>query len=103
MVLLVGAGLFVRSLHNVSVMRLGYEPGKVDYVSLQMRGVKIDSAHKVALIQRLVDEARTIPGVEKRGDDGDAPLLDDVEHGVARGRDRYGGETGRVRSQCRDP
>jgi predicted permease len=64
-VLLVGAGLFVRSLHNVSVMRLGYEPGKVDYVSLQMRGVKLDSAQRVALTQRLVEEARTIPGVEK--------------------------------------
>jgi predicted permease len=64
-VLLVGAGLFVRSLHNVSVMRLGYEPDKVDFVSLEMRGVKLDSAQSVALIQKLVDEAQTIPGVEK--------------------------------------
>jgi len=63
-VLLVGAGLFVRSLANVRGVRLGYDPQVVSIVDLNMRGVKLDSAHSVALRQRLLDAARAIPGVE---------------------------------------
>jgi predicted permease len=62
-VLLVGAGLFVRSLRNVRMYPLGYDVDPVLIVDLQMRGVKIDSAAKVALRDRLLAEARTIPGV----------------------------------------
>src|SRR5262249_52340069 len=63
-VLLVGAGLFVRSLHNVQTMRLGYDPDRVLNVSLEMRGVTLDSAHEVALRRDLLDAARSLPGVE---------------------------------------
>ena len=63
-VLLVGAGLFVRSLRNVEGMRLGYEPDRVLQVELQMRGVSIDSAHAVQLRRDLLDAARAIPGVD---------------------------------------
>ncbi len=63
-VLLVGAGLFVRSLVNVRGVRLGYDPGVVATVDLNMRGVDLDSAHAVALRQNLLDAARRIPGVE---------------------------------------
>ena len=63
-VLLVGAGLFVRSLRNVHAIRLGYDVDPVLIVSLNMRGVELDSAATVALRARLLDEAKTIPGVE---------------------------------------
>jgi predicted permease len=62
-VLLVGAGLFVRSLRNARLEPLGYDVNPVLMVDLQMRGVTLDSAANVALRERLLDEARTIPGV----------------------------------------
>ena len=63
-VLLVGAGLFVRSLHHARELRLGYDVDPVLIVDLDMRGVKLDSVHAVALRQQLLDRARDLPGVE---------------------------------------
>jgi predicted permease len=62
-VLLVGAGLFVRSLYNVRTMRLGYDVEPVLFVSPWWRGVTLSDTQHVALSHRLFDEARTIPGV----------------------------------------
>jgi predicted permease len=62
--LLVGAGLFVRSLHNVRNVPLGWDAEHLLAVELQMRDVKLDSAQKVTLRQRLLEEAAAIPGVE---------------------------------------
>jgi predicted permease len=63
-VLLVGAGLFVRSLRNVRDIRLGYDVDPVLLVDLRMRGVKLDSVETIALRQRLLQAAKSIPGVE---------------------------------------
>ena len=63
-VLLVGAGLFVRSLRNVKNTRLGYDVDPVMLVNLNMRGVKLDSVPTIELRQRLLATAKTIPGVE---------------------------------------
>jgi predicted permease len=63
-VLLVGAGLFVRSLWHARDLRLGYDVDPVLIVDLDMRGVKLDSAHAVALRQQLLEQARHLPGVE---------------------------------------
>jgi predicted permease len=62
-VLLVGAGLFVRSLRNVENTRLGYDVEPLMLVNLSMRGVKLDSAATVALRHRLVETAKAVPGV----------------------------------------
>jgi len=62
-VLLVGAGLFVRSLRNARTLPLGYDVDPVLIVDLQMRGVALDSAARVALRTRLLDEAGAIPEV----------------------------------------
>jgi len=62
-VLLVGAGLFVRSLRQVREVPLGYDPDPVLLVDLNMRGVRLDSAPQVALRRALLDTARAIPGV----------------------------------------
>ena len=64
-VLLIGAGLFVRSLRNVEATRLGFDVDPVLYVNLNMRGVKLGSAEQVALRQRLLETARALPGVER--------------------------------------
>jgi predicted permease len=62
-VLLVGAGLFVRSLNNVRSVRLGYDVDPVLLVALNMRGEKLDSVHTDQLQYRLIDAARSVPGV----------------------------------------
>jgi predicted permease len=63
-VLLVGAGLFVKSLNNVKAMRIGYDAESVLLVNRSMRGIRLDSAASVALRTALVNKARAIPGVE---------------------------------------
>jgi predicted permease len=62
--LLVGAGLFVRSLGKVKDMRLGYDIEPVLYVARNMRGMQLDSAARVALRNALVTRAQAIPAVE---------------------------------------
>lgn len=63
LVLLVGAGLFVRSLHNVRAVRLGFDPDSILVVQPALRGVALDSAGFVALRQRLLAAATTVPGI----------------------------------------
>ena len=62
-ILLVGAGLFVRSLGNVRQMRLGFDPGPAIIASRNMRGMQLDSAALVDLSRRLLERAQNIPGV----------------------------------------
>ena len=63
--LLVGAGLFVRSLRNVRAIRLGYDTEPVALIDINMRGVKMDSVQSVALRQRLLERAKALPSVER--------------------------------------
>jgi predicted permease len=63
-ILLVGAGLFVRSLGNVRNVRLGYDVDPVLMVGLNMRGVKLDSVATIALRRRLLEAATSIPVVQ---------------------------------------
>jgi predicted permease len=64
-VLLVGAGLFVRSLQNVKNVHLGYDTEQVLWVNVNWRGVKLDSAQQVALRERLLERAQSLPSVEQ--------------------------------------
>jgi putative ABC transport system permease protein len=63
-VLLVGAGLFVRSLQHVRDVPLGFDADSVLVVELQWRDVKLDSARTSELRQRLLAAATTVPGVQ---------------------------------------
>src|SRR5205823_8673832 len=63
-VLLVGTGLFVRSLRNVHELDFGYDTPRILFVSVEMRGLKIDSLAGIALRRDLLDRARVIPGVQ---------------------------------------
>jgi len=63
-VLLTGAGLFIRSLSNVNGLHLGYDPDQIIAIQPEMRGVRLDSAQRVLLRERLMERARAIPGVE---------------------------------------
>jgi predicted permease len=62
LVLLVGAGHFVRSLRNVQDVRLGYDADSVLVVDAELRDVKLDSAGTVTLRRRLLEAARSVPG-----------------------------------------
>ena len=62
--LLVGTGLFVRSLRQVHALDFGYDTSHVLYVSIEMRGLKVDSLAGIALHRDLVERARSIPGVQ---------------------------------------
>ena len=63
-VLLVGAGLFVRSLSHVKAVPLGYAPEQVLMVERNMRGVSLDSIRGASLVHQLhVRLPPRIPGV----------------------------------------
>jgi putative ABC transport system permease protein len=62
-ILLVAAGLFIRSLHHVRDVRLGFDADSVMLVELQMRDVEVDSAAMVALRLRLLETTKDVPGV----------------------------------------
>ncbi|HKI94486.1 MAG TPA: ABC transporter permease, partial [Gemmatimonadales bacterium] len=62
-VLLVGAGLFVRSLRHVRAVPLGFDASHVAEVDLNMRGVHLDSARTVTLLDQLRTTAAALPGV----------------------------------------
>ena len=62
--LLIGAGLFVRSLSHVRAMRLGYDADPV-LVARFLRGVRLDDSASAALGRRILEAAQAIPGVER--------------------------------------
>ena len=81
-VLLVGAGLFVRSLQHVRQLHLGYDPDSVLIVDLRMRGVQLDSAHAVALRRQLLATAQEIPGVSHVSRQVTMPFWDTWNEGL---------------------
>jgi predicted permease len=62
-VLLVGAGLFVRSFANVRALRLGYDIEPTVYVQLNLRGEDLNQSQREALADRLHAAAAGLPGV----------------------------------------
>ena len=62
-VLLVGAGLFVRSLHNAEHAPLGWDADRLLLVRLDIQGVELEPRARQALLERVVDRARALPGV----------------------------------------
>ena len=61
--LLVGAGLFVRSLERARAVRLGWNPTSVLVVTPNYRGFTMDSTAQDAFRRRLLATAQAIPGV----------------------------------------
>ena len=63
-VLLIGAALFVRSLHNVQKVDLGWDPDRLLHVRLDFRGTDIkDEQPQHLVVQRALERARAMPGV----------------------------------------
>ncbi len=66
-VLLVGAGLFVRSLENVRNLDLGYDPDRVAFATVDLRGTTLTPAERRALHQRMLDRLASMREVERAG------------------------------------
>ncbi len=64
LLLLIGAGLFIRTLRNLKSVQLGYAPDKliVMYVDAVTAGYKDNAA--AGMFLRLLDDIRSIPGVK---------------------------------------
>ena len=62
-VLLVGAGMFVRSLQKVQGFRMGYDIDRILVAGANLRGVKLDDAQTNALSERLLAAVKELPGV----------------------------------------
>jgi putative ABC transport system permease protein len=63
-VLLVGAGLFVRSLSNVRGLDLGYDVGHVLVVRPTFTGAAPPAAQIAAALPQIAERLRTVPGVQ---------------------------------------
>jgi predicted permease len=63
LVLLIGAGLFVRSLRNLMGVDAGFERGRVMLVSISPHLLGLDKARLGDLYRRLVERLEAVPGV----------------------------------------
>jgi putative ABC transport system permease protein len=65
MTLLVGAGLFVRSLQHVRDARMGFDADRLVLVTPNFRGASVSDSNRVRIGRQLLETAQTIPGVER--------------------------------------
>ncbi len=63
LLLLIGAGLFLRTLQNLKEVQLGYERGKLIVMRVDSLSAGYKNAAAMDLYMRLLDAIRTIPGV----------------------------------------
>lgn len=73
-VLLVCAGLFVRSLRNVGQVHLGYDADHLLWIEPRLRGTKLDAAGKTALRTALLDRAQHAAGATQAALDLGVPF-----------------------------
>ena len=73
--LLVGAGLFVRSLDNVRAMRIGYDADRVLVATPNMRGMWLGDTAASQLGRTMLAAAQALPGVEYASRAMTVPLL----------------------------
>jgi predicted permease len=64
MVLLVGAGLFLRSLANAGSMKPGFDPQNVLVATIDLEPSGYKRADGLALLARLLDRVKATPGAE---------------------------------------
>ena len=63
LVLLAGAGLFVRSLHNVDALRMGVQPERVLYGTMDLRVTGRSAREGDAIFRDALARVRALPGI----------------------------------------
>jgi len=81
LVLLIGAGLMVRTLWELSAVRPGFDPNGVLTMSLSVAANKFPTpTGQIAFFERVLQQVRTTPGVESAGVIDDLPISDSGSH-----------------------
>lgn len=81
LVLLIGAGLMVRTLWELSAIRPGFDPNSVLTMALSVAANKFPTpAGEVAFFERVLQQVRTTPGIEAAGVIDDLPISDSGSH-----------------------
>jgi predicted permease len=62
-ILLIGTGLFVRSLHNVNAIELGMETNRVLVATMNLRAAGYADAERRSLFESMLQRLKRIPGV----------------------------------------
>jgi putative ABC transport system permease protein len=74
LVLVVGAGLFMRTFSSLASVRLGFEPDPILLVSANAKRSAIDAAQRNELFERLRLAAESVPGVRSAATHNITPL-----------------------------
>lgn len=74
LILLSGAALLLQTLWHLRNDRLGFEPEHVLSISIPLKGTKLESGNRGALVSELLDFARHIPGVQDASQTECTPL-----------------------------
>jgi putative ABC transport system permease protein len=77
-VLLVGAGLMLRTLWSLQHIDLGFNPSGVLTMSVSLPRASYDDAHVVDFYGRLVDQVKAVPGVTNAGTARSLPLASTI-------------------------
>jgi len=81
LVLLVGAGLMIRSFQILRKVNPGFEPGGVLNVTAAIAGEKfLQPMQEVAFFDRVLERVRSLPGVESAGAINDTPFSMNGSH-----------------------
>ena len=62
-VLLVAAGLFIRSFEQLGVVSLGFESERVLVIDINTSRAALDASNRASFMERLANAARAVPGV----------------------------------------
>jgi putative ABC transport system permease protein len=93
-VLLVGAGLFVRSLVNVRSMPMGYDLDPIVFLEVNTRGQPMPPAQSIPLMGRLIEALSATPGVRSAAPVASVPFYSSEGRGMPF---VPGGDTARMR------
>ncbi|MEP6765773.1 MAG: ABC transporter permease, partial [Gemmatimonadaceae bacterium] len=74
LVLLISAGLFVRSVRGAAHTDLGFKPSHLLLMSTELSPLHIDAAHKRLLYNQVLDGAIALPGVTSAALSRDVPM-----------------------------
>jgi putative ABC transport system permease protein len=81
LVLLIGAGLMVRTLWELSSIRPGFDPNNMLTMSLSVPANKFPTpAGQISFFERVLQQVRTTPGIESAGVIDDIPMGDGGSH-----------------------